>query len=58
MRIKTGKLVECFAILPSLNLSWVRTTKMTIYILQFAWLYWYIELRQNYNRYGLWKNYQ
>lgn len=45
--ITAGKIFECFAFLPSLNLSWMRTTKGNIYILQFAWLYWYIEVRQN-----------
>jgi len=45
MKIKAGKLRECVAFLPSLNLSWVRTFKETIYIIQFGWLYWYIEVR-------------
>ena len=47
MKIKTGKLIECFAFLPSLNLSWVRTCRGTIHILQFGWLYWYIQVHQN-----------
>lgn len=46
MTIKTGKLVESFVILPSLHLNWVRTFKGTIYILQFGWLCWYIEVRK------------
>lgn len=45
MVIKTGRLVECFVILPSLHLNWVRTFKGTIYILKLGWLYWYIEVR-------------
>lgn len=54
MRITTGKLTECFAFLPSLNLSWVRTSKGNIYFLQLAWLYWYIQICQkNFNKYGL-----
>ena len=53
MKITAGKIFECFAFLPSLNLSWMRTTKGNIYFLQFGWLYWYIELRQNFNKYGL-----
>lgn len=53
MKIKTGKLIECFAFLPSLNLSWVRTCRGTIHILQFRWLYWYIQVNQNLDKYGL-----
>lgn len=53
MKIKTGKLRECFAFLPSLNLNWVRTSKGTIYILQFGWLYWYIQIQSNLDKYGL-----
>lgn len=44
MIIKTGKLVECFAFLPSLHLNWVKTSKKIIYILQFGWLHWYIQV--------------
>lgn len=53
MKIKTGKLIECFAFLPSLNLSWVRTCRGTIYILQFGWLYWYIQVTSKLDKYGL-----
>lgn len=53
MKIKTGRLVECFAFLPSLNLHWMRTLKGTIHTLQFAWLYWYIDVQQNFDKYGL-----
>ena len=42
MEIKFGKLIECIAISPNLNLSWVKFSKGTIYYIQFAWLFWYI----------------
>lgn len=44
MEIKRGKLIECFAITPNLNLSWMRFQKETAYYIQLAWLRWYIEL--------------
>lgn len=53
MKIKTGRLIECFVFLPTLNLSWVRTLKGNIYFLQFAWLYWYIQVSTNFDKYGL-----
>ena len=48
MKITVGKLAECFAFLPSLNLSWIRTSIGTIYFLQFGWLYWYIQVQQDF----------
>ena len=53
MKIKKGRLNECFAFIPSLDLSWVRTHKGHIYILSLAWLYWYIEIRKFPNK---WQN--
>ena len=44
MEIKFGKLIECIAISPNLNLSWVKFSKGTIYYIQFAWIRWYIQL--------------
>lgn len=48
MKIKTGRLFRYFIFTPSLNLSWVRTARGNIYFLQFAWLYWYIQICKNY----------
>ena len=42
MEIKKGKMVECFAITPNINLSWIKFSGTNIYYLQFAWLFWYI----------------
>lgn len=56
MKLTTGRIIEGFAILPSLNLSWVRTPKGTIHFLQLAWLYWYIQVQQNFDKYGLQKD--
>lgn len=44
MEIDCGRLIECFAITPSVNLSWVKTTKGTLYYFQVAWGFWYIQL--------------
>ena len=46
MKITTGRAIECFVFTPSLALSWVRISKGNIYFLQFAWLYWYIQIQQ------------
>lgn len=35
-------MIECFAITPNINLSWVKLIGTNIYYLQFAWLFWYI----------------
>lgn len=53
MKIKTGRLTECFAFLPSLNLNWARFHKGNVYFLQFGWLYWYIQVQSNLDKYGL-----
>ena len=47
MKIKTGKLRECFAFLPTLNLNWIETSKGVIYYLQLGWAFWYIQLTIN-----------
>lgn len=47
MTIKIGKLTECFAILPTLNLNWFKTSKGTIYYLQLGWIFWYIDITMN-----------
>lgn len=44
MKIKTGKLKECFVFLPALHLSWIETPKGTIYYLQLGWIFWYIQI--------------
>ena len=44
MEIKTGKLRECFAFLPSLHLNWIEESSR-IYYLQFGWLYWYLQIK-------------
>lgn len=44
MKIKRGKLIECFAITPNFNFSWMRFPKGTVYHIQLAWLRWYITL--------------
>ena len=47
MEIKTGKLVECIAFLPSLYLNWIETSKGMIFYLQLGWIFWYIEITVN-----------
>ena len=48
MKIKVGKLIESFVILPSLSINWMTTNWVrtgeykTIYDIQFAWFKWYI----------------
>ena len=44
MKIKRGKLIECFAITPNFNFSWMRFQKGAVYYIQLAWLRWYINL--------------
>ena len=44
MEIKRGKLIECFAITPNFNFSWMRFQKGAVYYIQLAWLRWYINL--------------
>ena len=44
MNLKFGKLIECIAITPNFNISWIQVTKGTIYYVQIAWLRWYISL--------------
>ena len=39
-----GHLVECFAILPSINYSWMMTNKGKVWEFQFAWLFWYFTI--------------
>lgn len=43
MKISVGKVVECFVFLPTLGLSWIKTSKGNVYSLSLAWLFWYIE---------------
>lgn len=47
MRIKIGKLRECFAFLPTLHLNWIETPKGMIYYLQLGWAFWYIQITIN-----------
>ena len=48
MKIKVGRLVENFAILPSLSINWMTTNWVRtgeyrkIYDVQFSWFFWYI----------------
>ena len=42
MEIKKGKMVECFAVTPNVNVSWIKLTDTNVYYIQFAWLFWYI----------------
>lgn len=42
MEIKKGKLIECFAVTPNINVSWIKLTDTNVYYIQFAWLFWYI----------------
>ena len=46
--MKVDKLIESFAIFPSLNINWMTTNWVKtgeyrkIYDIQFTWLFWYI----------------
>ena len=46
MKIKVGRLIESFCILPSLNINWINTLnsnrKKFVFDIQFAWFLWYI----------------
>lgn len=42
MEIKKGKLVECFVVTPTINVSRIKYSDTNIYYIQFAWLFWYI----------------
>lgn len=48
MKIKVGRLVENFVILPSLSINWMTTNWVRtgeyrkIYDFQFSWFFWYI----------------
>ena len=44
MELKRGKLIECFAITPNFNFSWIKFQRGTVYHIQLAWLRWYINL--------------
>ena len=46
MKIKVGRLIESFCILPSLNINWINTLNSNrnkfVFDIQFAWFLWYI----------------
>ena len=42
MEIRKGKMVECFAVTPNINVSWLKITGTSVYYIQFAWLFWHI----------------
>lgn len=48
MKVKVGRLIECFCFFPSLNINWMTTNWVKtgeykkIYDIQFTWLLWYI----------------
>lgn len=50
MKVKAGKLKECFVIVPSLSFSWVGLSSGRMYYIQLTWICWYIYL-------GLYKKY-
>lgn len=56
MKFKFGKLIENFAILPSISINWMTTNWVksgeykTIYDIQFSWFKWYISTG-NINKY-------
>lgn len=56
MKIKVGRLVENFVILPSLSINWMTTNWVRtgeyrkIYDVQFSWFFWYIST-SNISRY-------
>lgn len=54
MEIKKGKMVECFAVTPTINVSWIKFPDTNVYYLQFAWLFWYINFAYKKSR---WKRY-
>lgn len=43
MKTTIGKVTECFVFLPTLSLSWLKSSKGNVYFLELAWLVWYIE---------------
>ena len=40
--MKVGKLVESFALLPSISINWMWFDGERHYSVQFAWLWWYL----------------
>ena len=42
MEIKKGKMVECFAVTPNINVSWLKFNSTNVYCIHFVWLFWYI----------------
>lgn len=39
-----GHIVESFAILPSINYSWMHTSNGKVWEIQFVWFYWYFSI--------------
>lgn len=44
MEVRLGKLIDCFAITPNFNFSWIKFSEGTVYYIQLACLRWYITL--------------
>lgn len=42
--VNFGKLIEQFAITPTINICSMQTSDKTIYDVQFAWLRWYVTI--------------
>ena len=43
MKIKYGKLNDCFAIIPHIDIKWIIHPRFKLYYIQFAWLLWCTE---------------
>ena len=42
--VSFGKLIEQFAITPTINICSMQASDKTIYDVQFAWLFWYVTI--------------
>lgn len=54
--IDYGRIVEGFAFIPSINLSWATLENKKYYNIQFAWLYWYFTIGQIHNKIKITRN--
>lgn len=46
MKVKFGRIIEGFSLLPCININWIRVENKTYHDVQFAWLFWYITIGQ------------
>lgn len=44
MKVRYGKLNDCFAIIPHIDIKWIFHSQFKLYYIQFAWLLWCEEI--------------